>query len=263
MKDSLKIFAKKTPLYALYRSFYDRYKWHRMNQDFWQWSEEDEKRSRFYQQFVTKGCLVIDVGANLGNRAKVFSKLGAVVVAIEPQTKCANFLQSVFQNTDGFHLIRKALGGSVGEGEIMISDSHTLSSLSSDWINTIKNSGRFSDYEWNKKETVLIDTLDNIIDQFSIPAFIKIDVEGFENEVLSGLSKPFQALSIEFAPEFMENTFKCIEHLVQIGECEFQMSIGESMEFDLPDWVKIEEIKKVLMEVPSDAFGDLYVKLNI
>ena len=262
MEQSLKTIAKRTPLYAVYSYYADRRKWRRMKREFWKWSREDQKRFDFYRQFVATGDLVVDVGANLGNRAQVFSKLGAVVVAVEPQTACADFLQSVFRNTDNFHLVRKALGASAGQTEMLISHAHTISSLSPDWVSAVTESGRFADYEWNRRETVLIDTLDNLIAQYGCPAFVKIDVEGFEDQVVSGLSTPVRALSMEFIPEFMESTLKCIEHLDRIGDYQFQISLGESMEFALPNWVTAEQIGRALSEVPSDAFGDLYARFN-
>lgn len=255
---SLTTIAKRTPLYPVYRHFAYR----RMTRNFWEWSGEDQKRFDFYRQFVATGDLVFDVGANLGNRAKVFSRLGAVVVAVEPQTACADFLLAAFHDTANFHLVRKALGSSAGQAEMLISNAHTISSLSPDWVRSVTESGRFAEYEWNRKETVLIDTLDNLMAQYGCPAFVKIDVEGFEDQVVSGLSTPVGALSMEFCPEFMESTLRCIGHLCRIGDFRFQISLDESMEFALPKWVTAEEIRRALSEVPSTAFGDLYARFN-
>jgi FkbM family methyltransferase len=43
-------------------------------------------------------------------------------------------------------------------------------------------------------------TLDELIGKHGVPVFIKIDVEGFEEAVLQGLSQPVRALSFEFTP---------------------------------------------------------------
>jgi len=101
-----------------------------------------------------------------------------------------------------------------------------------------------------------------LIDEYGYPTFVKIDVEGYEFEVLSGLSKPIRALSIEFTPEYLENTLKCIHHICRISEAEFQISLGESIKFSLPEWVSAEGVKKQLRDVNSKTFGDLYVKCN-
>ncbi len=260
MKQTLKTIAKRTPLLAIYRHFVERYRMRREARHFWNWSCEDQTRFEFYRQFIATGDLVFDIGANFGNRTKVFSRLGAVTVAIEPQTACADFLHSVFKDTANFHLVRKALGAAAGQVEMLISNAHSISSLSPDWVRSVKESGRFSEYNWDRKEMVLIDTLDNLIAQYGRPAFMKIDVEGFEEQVISGLSIPVEALSIEFAHEFIKSTFRCIEHLCHIGDYQYQISFGESMEFLLPKWVTTEEIRKALSEVPLMSWGDVYAR---
>lgn len=262
MQLALRAIAKRTPLYFVYRYFSERLRWQRMRREFWEWSDDDQKRFDFYRQFVTSGDIVFDVGANLGNRAKSFYRLGAVVVAVEPQATCADFLHDVFRDKANFHLIRKALGASVGQAEMLISSAHTISSLSPGWVRAVKESGRFTHYDWNRMETVTIETLDNLVAEYGCPAFVKIDVEGFEEQVVSGLSVPVGALSMEFTPEFMESTLKCVEHLCAIGDYQFQISLGESMEFALPQWVTAGEITRALAAVPQTSCGDLYARFN-
>jgi FkbM family methyltransferase len=229
---------------------------------FWELSQDDEKRLAFYKQFISPGDLVFDVGANMGNRAKVFYSLGATVVAVEPQRECADFLAHAFLAKPSFHLVRKALGASVGTDTMLISTAHTISSLSSDWVRSVQESGRFTEYQWNRAETVSIDTLDNLILKYGYPAFIKIDVEGFEDQVIAGLSSPARVISMEFTPEFIESTLKCIAWLCRIGEPQFQISLGESMEFTLPEWVTGDEIGRELSAVQTSAFGDLYARFG-
>ena len=45
----------------------------------------------FYSELIKKDDLCFDIGANYGNRSEVFIKLGAKVVAFEPQPKPLNF----------------------------------------------------------------------------------------------------------------------------------------------------------------------------
>lgn len=260
MKQLLKAIAMRTPLYPVYRHFADRRNVRRQARQFQEWSGEDQKRLDFYRPFVASGEIVFDVGANWGNRAKVFARLGAVVVAVEPQTMCANFLRSIFRDTPNFHLDQKALGAATGQAELLISNYRTLSSLSPDWVQAVKKSGRFAPCEWNRKETVLVDTLDHLIAHYGRPAFVKIDVEGFEDQVMAGLSTPVRALSLEFTPEFMDSTLHSIEHLCRLGDYQFQISLAESMEFLLPQWSAADEVRRALAKVPPSSVGDLYAR---
>ena len=257
MKKVLKSILKKTPLYPFCRDIARR----RRIKKFWNFDENDHLRLTFYKQFVNQGDLVFDVGANEGNRAKLFYEIGAKIVAVEPQSGCADFLQEVFRGVSGFHLERKALGASVGNAEMRISDSEVLSSLSDDWIRTVKESGRFSHRNWNRTEIVEVDTIDNLISKFGSPSFIKIDVEGFEAQVMAGLSSAIKGLSMEFIPEYPEGTMRCVKRLCQLGEYEFQISLGESMDFALPSWVNGGQIEEEFTKIPLTDFGDIYARL--
>ena len=84
------------------------------------------------------------------------------------------------------------------------------------WIDKVKKSGRFSDFQWNKKEKVKVATLDSMITEFGRPSFIKIDVVGFEYEVIQGLSEKVNNISIEFTPEYIDSTLASLNYLGNI-----------------------------------------------
>jgi FkbM family methyltransferase len=265
---SIRDLIRATPIYRLIRPFRNRYRElsrqrhlaAEERKNFWKMTEEDRRRLEFYSQFVRRGDLVFDVGANQGNRAKVFLELGCRVIAFEPQRACSAYLQTVMQGRKHFQIVQAALGPAEGTAEMLVSDVHVLSSLSKSWIDATKASGRFASIHWDTAETVAVKTLDWAIAEFGLPTFIKIDVEGFEFEVLAGLSTPPNALSIEFTAEYLENTYKCIEHLSGLGLIEGQLSHGESLEFFLDRWVDADQLKSALDHVPSGSAGDVYVR---
>ena len=214
----------------------------------------------FYRRFIKPGDVVFDVGANVGNRSVVFLELGARVVAVEPQDKCGRELERRFGSNPAFTLVRDALGESEGEAELLVSDESTVSSMAKDWVETVKSTGRFGETEWQKVQKVHTTTLDSLVARHGSPAFCKIDVEGYEPVVLSGLSKKIGAISFEFTPEFFSGTTRCVEHLSRIGYREFNFSLGESMALELPVWLDGPEILRSLSRVPASAFGDVYAK---
>ena len=255
MLESLKAFAKRTSLGKMY-----------LRHQFWKWSDRDESACRFYRQFINPGDTVVDVGANRGNRAKLFLHLQAKTVLIEPQTTCADYLKNVLRDKDNWALVEAGLGGEECEKEMLIGSSDVLSTFSTSWLETVKQSGRFGQASWEKRQKVRMTTLDTIIRQYGTPSFIKIDVEGYEQEVLSGLSKPPKALSFEFASEYLVNAFNCMDRLSLLSEFEFQISFGESLKLELPQWLSNTALKEYLLKketAPHDDhrfFGDIYAR---
>ena len=228
------------------------------------WDAQDQRMLAFYSHFVAAGELCMDVGANVGNRTKVFLRLGATVVAVEPQERCLKILEKAFGDNPRLRLVGKALGEIESQAEMLVSDADTISSLSEKWIAAVKESGRFSQHRWDKKQTVQLTTLDSLIAEHGVPAFIKIDVEGFEYQVIKGLSRPVRVLSLEFTPEFMDPALQCIEHLQRLGTIRMNYSIGENMSLELGGWVSPEECIKVVSKLGRDnkAFGDIYVRFE-
>ena len=223
--------------------------------------KQKKKMIIFYSRFIRKGDLCFDVGANIGERTKIFLALGAQVVVIEPQERCMNVLKKRFKNSSNIFYVQHALGENEDELDLMISSSSTISSMSSEWIKKVKSSGRFSDYSWDKSVKVKVTTLDNLIELYGKPSFCKIDVEGFEYPVLKGLSKPIPSLSFEFTPEYGESSIDCINYLDNLGYEYFNYSIGESMEMELPEWVSSTVIIEIFQNLSDKTiFGDIYAK---
>jgi FkbM family methyltransferase len=222
--------------------------------------EDLNKRVGFYSQFINKGDLVYDVGANVGNRTDAFINLGAKVVAIEPQPLCQFFLKQKFGKK--ITLEKVALGSQKGKMEMFISDVSTISSFDKEWINTVKM-GRFNMYNWDKSIEVDMVLFDEIIDKYGKPAFTKIDVEGFELEVLKGLTNFSGVFSLEFAlPEFLDRAVEYINFMVSKTDCVFNLSLLESMDLLLDKWCSHDELINKLKDLAvEETFGDIYIRI--
>lgn len=221
------------------------------------------KRKLFYQTFVNKNDLCYDVGANIGNRITPLLQIGANVIAIEPQESCLKILSFKFGNR--IKIVTKGLCEKQCIRKFHISNANTISSFSEEWINLVKNN-RFKENKWDKTVDIEMTTLDNLIEEYGIPIYIKIDVEGYELEVLKGLSKPIKMISFEYTvPEQLDKISACIDVLVINSPnilCNF--SIGESMKWALPNWLTVKDFYKYIndSDFVRTGFGDIYIKQN-
>jgi len=223
-----------------------------------------KNRITFYRQLLEPGNLVFDIGANIGNRVQVFKELGCNVIAVEPQLNCVNTLKKKFGDSIVIEPI--GLGKQEGTMEMFIADESTISTFSSEFIEKTKRN-KFKRNNWNKRQEVRISTLDQLITKYGVPGFCKIDVEGFESEVLKGLSKKIPSISFEYnVPEMSENVYLCLHILNNISEdYVFNYSIGESMSLKLDQWVPYKDFIKLTHteNFLNSDFGDIYATVNI
>lgn len=131
----------------------------------------------FLLQFLRQEDLFIDVGANVGSYTILASAhVGAETIAFEPvKSTYENLIQNIIINQihNKVTVHNKAVGNNTGY--INITNSF-------DTLNHITNR--------NEKDTIKVSIcrLDDVIKEKN-PILIKIDVEGFETEVLKGAKK--------------------------------------------------------------------------
>jgi FkbM family methyltransferase len=208
---------------------------------------------------VPRGSLVFDVGANRGERSDVFLELGARVVAVEPVEATARLIDAWLGDDPRFTLVRKAAGAAEGKATIHVANFDVLSSLAPDWVEACKQQPHLREARWTE-QTVAVTTLDCLIAEHGVPAFAKIDVEGFEVEVLKGLSRPIPALSFEYTPFRPEPALECLRLLHAFGKARFNSSRGDSLVLAHERWLDYDAMVNFCRnQVPQEPlFGDVY-----
>jgi FkbM family methyltransferase len=218
------------------------------------------EKDRLYAQFVANGDLVFDVGAHVGDRVASFLRLGARVVAVEPQPALAFTLKALYGRNRNVAIERTAVGKSPGTIAMKINiDNPTVSTASNAFIGAAKTAQGWEGQVWEKTAQVPVTTLDQLIETHGVPSFVKIDVEGFEAEVLAGLTKPVRALSFEFTTIQRDVAHASLAHCAALGYSEYNAALGESQE--LGEWRSAETIARWLSELPHAAnSGDIYAR---
>ena len=218
---------------------------------------------QIYKPFIRPGDLCFDIGAHLGDRVRAFSKLGARVIALEPQPAFMRWLRRWYGNRPQVTLLEQAVGAQAGTATLWISRlTPSVSTLSTKWLTNIKQSPRFAGIDWNEQVQVNVTTLDALIAEYGKPAFCKIDVEGAELDVLNGLSQAIPALSFEYIPATIEMSIGCIDRLGQLGNYEYNWRISEFPRLRSSVWLSpVEMIARLRDMSPNDNSGDVYARL--
>jgi FkbM family methyltransferase len=210
----------------------------------------------FYSQFVQPGSLCFDVGANYGAKTEVFLGLGAHVVAFEPQEDCLKELHARLTPHPHLVTVRAAVGETCGVGILFVESHRTASSLVPGWQGEVVGSVQ-----------VPMTTLDEAIEKFGVPQHCKIDVEGYELEVLKGLSRPIPSLSYEYhlRNRGASRALACLQHLSQFGELRVNVAPAETARLARPQWwQKNEFIDFFMEEIPrmhAYEYGDIFVQV--
>jgi FkbM family methyltransferase len=243
IRDAIKSALRQSGLFPIARTAYRR-----VNAEI---RAERKRELSLYSEVLKQRSLCFDIGANLGQRSEVFLELGNRVLIVEPNPECMPTLDFLFSSKTDAEIVVAAVGSQEGSIQFYTHGTDSTGSALANWDASVYGRDR-----GQTVRTVPATTLDSLIKKYGRPDFTKIDVEGFEIEVLKGLSQPLPLLSFEFHSEDMTKTRSCLDILASFGKISARAcSMG-------CEWLtdKTTEIDECLRAIESTrAKGDLFV----
>ena len=232
--------------------------WALAHRDRW---ESLRQEVAFYEKVLVglkRGDLMFDIGANQGSKTDVFLRLGARIIAVEPDEACSTTLNDRFRRfrirPRPVTIITRAVSNRVGTEEMLIDGpGSAVNTMSPKWAETLRKNRAMFAYghcglEFNRRKLVETTTIDELITQHGVPFFVKIDVEGHELSAIRGLHRPVPYLSFEVnLPEFRPEALECIRVLGDLAQrsC-FNYTSDCTHGLALQDWVPPKNFSAIL-----------------
>jgi FkbM family methyltransferase len=227
-----------------------------------------EEQLDFYRRLLPElrpGDLIFDIGANDGFKTDLFLRLGVRVVAVEPDETNQSVLRERFTSLRFVRPPLVIVGKAVSETSTVATmwidgPGSAVNTLSQKWATALKtDKGRHAytncGLTFTRETMVETTTVQELISAYGVPIFVKIDVEGYELNVIRGLQQPVPFLSFEVnLPEFMSEGKQCVEILGRLAaggkfnfvvDCERGLALGR--------WLSADEFLQVLGQCTENS----------
>jgi FkbM family methyltransferase len=211
----------------------------------------------FLSGIIPAGALCFDVGANVGDKSEAMWRAGAAVVAFEPLPECAAEIRARFPSQASVRVVQAAMGSEDGLGVMHLARWTTMASFVPGWAGP-------DDAKQDLPVPVL--TFDAARHALGMPYFCKIDVEGWELELMKGMSEMPRVVCFEFHRDSanLAQTAACIERLASLAPIELNISPAESFHLHLASWMRADEFLHWLRDdLPSSVdfgYGDIFAR---
>lgn len=216
-----------------------------------------ESEIHFYERIIRPDYLVFDVGANRGQSSEVFTKLGAKVVAFEPQQDLHREIRQICGRKAKLIIEPYGLGAQVEERKFFITAYDQVASLREDWEGVRIGESK-----------IQISTLDTQIEHHGVPDYCKIDVEGWELEVIKGLTHSIPLISFEY--HLTDKELECARDVLSVismlGDYSCNLREAKGIDFALSDFIPINQFMHKFpnqLELKlKDGYGDIFCRRN-
>ena len=136
----------------------------------------DDAMDVLYAGFIAKGGLAFDIGSHVGDRIGAFRRIGARVVALEPQPDCAAAIRAVYADDPGVTLVEAACGPLPGRLKLHVNtDNPTVSTASADFLKAADGATGWEGQVWDHAIEVPVTTLDALLPDAFVRGYLDQD----------------------------------------------------------------------------------------
>ena len=197
-----------------------------------------EKEVGLYRSFLGSCGLIFDIGAYDGHKTAAFLEIADKVIACEPDPDNFDLLTIRFRNKRKRVVLHQtAVADRAGTGLFHIHyPGSAFNTLNVKWKEMLEAD---KGVRWNEvirfsegsSREVPVTTLDELIRLYGVPDLIKIDVEGYEKQVIDGLNREVPCISFECQlPEFRDDLLAVLAKLTGFdGETVFNVVHEEAL----------------------------------
>lgn len=188
--------------------------------------------------------LLFDIGANRGLYLDANRNKYTQSILVEANPSLCSFLEKKYIGDTSVQIVNCIVSNKTSE-TFYISNADTISTVDRDWI---ENSRFAGSYQWQPIENIPAVSIDALITKYGVPSFIKIDVEGYEYNVLLSMTKAYCPLSFEWAEEKKDELLLSLKYLQELGYSRFTIQQEDKYDYliDENDWLTYEDIYVML-----------------
>lgn len=214
----------------------------------------DSRAESFLRPFVAAGALCFDVGANVGQVSGVLLRLGARVVAVEPNPDAVLALRLAFGWTRRLRVVRAAVTDRPGTSTLYRGAESPLSTTAErmrEWVREVDPV--IAGSRWTNSIAVDATTMDRLASEYGSPAFAKVDVEGGEPEVLRGMSFAPRLVQFEYVPSLGSDLTECVRRFGELAGSDASGSVSPANQYSPGAWVDLDTLSAELARTHSTS----------
>ena len=212
---------------------------------------EKRKFKTFYSNFIGNSDFAITIGDSNGNISEILLQLGALVLVVEPLPENFVYAEKKLKNYPQTILLHEDIGAF--NAQFTYNEAYEKNILPYSSNLTVGAD----------QSVVKIRTVDELIREYGLPAFIKINANGFENEVLKGITVPILLVSVSFYSYLHSKTTENVRRLMTIGDYEFNWILNEDAKFQSKEWLSPKELNTSMSDFGQGRFsGEIFARLK-